>query len=164
MYVECRKYTNCMLQEPGKQDLLKNGMQGGTWDERVEEKKGWVSLPSQLKHTLQTRTLYKLDSQLPLSVTMEKSAQPGEGEGCTPTPVHYIYHHVQRSGVRSSWEGRCTPPLVLFYPYMYSVTTTFPVIVTLSPPWRCVQARFLGIGTKILFHCYEIFNAKKMCF
>jgi hypothetical protein len=30
--------------------------------------------------------------------------------GCTPPPPH-IYHHVQTSGVRSSWEGRHTLPI-----------------------------------------------------
>jgi len=30
--------------------------------------------------------------------------------GFTPTPFHYIYHHVQGCSVRSSWEGRYTPP------------------------------------------------------
>jgi hypothetical protein len=44
---------------------------------------------------------------------MEKSAQPGEGGG-TPTPFHYFnistitYKVVV---VRSSWEGRYTPPI-----------------------------------------------------
>ncbi len=33
---------------------------------------------------------------------MEKLAQSGEGGGCTPTPFHFIYHHVQSCGVRSS--------------------------------------------------------------
>ncbi len=39
---------------------------------------------------------------------MEKLAQPGEGGGCTPTPFHYIYHHVQNCVVCSSCEGRYT--------------------------------------------------------
>jgi hypothetical protein len=34
---------------------------------------------------------------------MEKLAQP--------SPFHYIYHHVQSCGVRSSREGRYTPPI-----------------------------------------------------
>ncbi len=41
---------------------------------------------------------------------MEKSAQPGEGGGCTPTP----FHHVQICGVRPGWEGiyvQYTPPI-----------------------------------------------------
>jgi hypothetical protein len=42
---------------------------------------------------------------------MEKLAQPGEGGGFTPTPFQYIYHHVQIWGVRSSLEGRYTPPI-----------------------------------------------------
>ncbi len=33
---------------------------------------------------------------------MAKSAQAGEGGGCTPTPFR---HHVQSCGVRSCWEG-----------------------------------------------------------
>ncbi len=45
------------------------------------------------------------------SIKMEKLAQAGEGEGCTPAPFHYIYHHVQSCGVQSSWEGRYTPPI-----------------------------------------------------
>jgi hypothetical protein len=36
------------------------------------------------------------------SIMMEKLAQPSEGGGWTPTPFHYIYHHVQSCGVRSS--------------------------------------------------------------
>jgi hypothetical protein len=34
-------------------------------------------------------------------IMMEKSAQAG-GEGCTPTPSHHIYHHIQSCSVRSS--------------------------------------------------------------
>ncbi len=30
---------------------------------------------------------------------MVKSAQPGEGGGCTPSPFHSIYHHEQNGGV-----------------------------------------------------------------
>ncbi len=54
------------------------------------------------------------------SIMMETLAQAGEGGGCTPTPFHCIYHHVQSCGVRSSWEGRYTPPISTL-PYMYSV-------------------------------------------
>ncbi len=35
----------------------------------------------------------------------------GEGGWRTHTPFHYIYHHVQRCGVRSIWKGRYTPPI-----------------------------------------------------
>jgi hypothetical protein len=42
---------------------------------------------------------------------IEKLAQAREGEGCTPIPFHYIYHHEQSCGVRSSWEGRYTTPI-----------------------------------------------------
>ncbi len=51
---------------------------------------------------------------------MEKSAQPGEGGGCTPTHFHYVYHHEQSCGVHSSF-SLDTLPLFLLYPYMYSV-------------------------------------------
>ncbi len=41
--------------------------------------------------------------QLPLtgvhSIMVEKLAQPGGGEGCTPTLFHPIYHHLQSCGV-----------------------------------------------------------------
>ncbi len=43
----------------------------------------------------------------------KKLAQAGEGGGwgCTATPFHCIYHHVQSCGVCSSWEGRYPPPI-----------------------------------------------------
>ncbi len=37
-------------------------------------------------------------------IMMVKSAQAGMSGGCTSTPFHYIYHHVQSCGVRSSWD------------------------------------------------------------
>ncbi len=43
------------------------------------------------------------------SIMMEKFSQAGEGGGCTPTPFHYIYHHVQScscSVLSSCCEGR----------------------------------------------------------
>jgi len=46
----------------------------------------------------------------------EKSIQAGEVEGCMPTPFYYICHHIQSCGVRSSWEGRYTPPYVYSTP------------------------------------------------
>ncbi len=55
---------------------------------------------------------------------MEKLAQPGEGcrcRGCTPTSFHYSYHHVlvQSCSVRSSWEGRHTPPPISSLPVVF---------------------------------------------
>jgi hypothetical protein len=35
----------------------------------------------------------------------------GWGGGCTPPPVHFIYHHKQSCGVRSSWDGWYAPPI-----------------------------------------------------
>jgi hypothetical protein len=54
------------------------------------------------------------------SIMTEKSALAAEGGGCTHTPFHSSYHHVQSCSVRSSWEGRYTPT-ISSYPYMYSV-------------------------------------------
>jgi hypothetical protein len=34
----------------------------------------------------------------------------------TSTPFHYISHHVQSFSVRSSWEGRDTPPILSLSP------------------------------------------------
>ncbi len=45
------------------------------------------------------------------SIMIEKLAQAGEVGGYTPTPFHYIYHHVKSCSVRSSWEGRYTSPI-----------------------------------------------------
>ncbi len=71
-----------------------------------------------LTHVLDMQLIPPALKQCPFSsvhsIMMEKSAQPGEGGGCT---IHYIYHHVQSWSVRSSWEGR----YILLYPYMYSV-------------------------------------------
>ncbi len=44
------------------------------------------------------------------------------GAQCTPTPFHSIYHHVQSCGVRSSWEGRYTPPIYILH--MYSAASS----------------------------------------
>jgi len=52
------------------------------------------------------------------SIMMEKSTRPDEGGRCKPTPVHYVYHHVQSCSVRSSWEGRYTPPISTLPPYV----------------------------------------------
>jgi hypothetical protein len=57
---------------------------------------------------------------------MEKLAQPGEGGGCTPTPLHYLYHHIQSCGVYAPAERADALPLFLLYTYMYSVVQTEP--------------------------------------
>ncbi len=84
--------------------------------------------------------------QLPLSgihfTMMEKLAQPGDGwGGCTSTPFHSIYNHLQSCGVCSSWEGRyCTLPQFLLYPYMYSVPALFPLLpllIILNSQYLC---------------------------
>ncbi len=45
------------------------------------------------------------------SIMMEKTSLGWWWWGCTPTPFHSIYHHVQSCSVRSSWEGRYTPSI-----------------------------------------------------
>ncbi len=57
-----------------------------------------------------------IEWQWPLSsvhfIMMEKiSLGSSGGGGCTLTPLHYKYHHIQNCGVRSIWEGRYTPPI-----------------------------------------------------
>jgi hypothetical protein len=42
----------------------------------------------------------------------EKLAQAGEGGGCTPTPFHYIYHHVYKVVVYVPAEKADTLPLI----------------------------------------------------
>jgi hypothetical protein len=57
------------------------------------------------------------------SILMEKSAQAGQGGGCTPTPLSpYLPLRTKFCSIRPSWEGRYRyTPLFLLYPYMYSV-------------------------------------------
>jgi hypothetical protein len=55
----------------------------------------------------------------------EKSAQPGECGGCTPTPFHYIYSTItDKVVVYAPAERADTLSLFLLYPYMYSVFET----------------------------------------
>ncbi len=58
------------------------------------------------------------------SIMMEKLAQPGEGWGCTPTPFHHIYHHVQSCCVYAPAERAGIIPLISTLPHMYSVLYT----------------------------------------
>ncbi len=64
-----------------------------------------VSVNSRWEHRVHT------EWQWPHSIMMEKLARASEVGGCTPTPFHYIYHHVQSCSVRSSWNGRYTHPI-----------------------------------------------------
>ncbi len=74
-----------------------------------------------------SRTLYTLDWQWPLSgvhpIMMEKSAQPGEGRGCSgarPSPFTIstiTYNFV----IYAPAQKVDTLPLFIHYPYMYSV-------------------------------------------
>jgi hypothetical protein len=52
------------------------------------------------------------------SIMMEKLAQAGNGGRSTPTPFHYIYHHVKSGGVRSSSEGRYAPHISILSLYV----------------------------------------------
>ncbi len=79
------------------------------------------------------------------SIIMEKSAQPSEGGGVyAPPPFHCIYHHKQSCGVRSSWEGRYTPPF-----------SSLPLHV-LCGPGQCHCALLPGTGK--IFRPYQTKN------
>jgi hypothetical protein len=56
---------------------------------------------------------------------MEKLAQPGEGEGLTPTPFFNISTFTYKVVVCAPAERTDTLPLFLLCPYMYSVLETF---------------------------------------
>jgi hypothetical protein len=77
---------------------------------------GWVLIacPGLRVHTEWQRPLSGKHS-----IMMEKLAQAGEGEGCTPTPFHNIYHPVQSGTLQ--WADTFT----LFYFYLLRPFTTF---------------------------------------
>ncbi len=52
---------------------------------------------------------------------LEKLALPGEGEGCTPTPFHFVSTITSKVVVYAPTERADTPLLFLLYPYKYSV-------------------------------------------
>jgi hypothetical protein len=62
------------------------------------------------------------------SIMMEKLAQPGAGEGCTPTSLH-ISTIMYKVLVYSPAEREDTLPLFLLHPYMYSVSATYTDVV-----------------------------------
>ncbi len=74
---------------------------------------------------------------------MDKSALAGEvGVHCTPTPFHFIYHHVQRCSVRTSWEGSYST-LLLFN--LYSICTLWSRSIDFDPTQcGCTSERCRG--------------------
>ncbi len=74
------------------------------------------------------------EQQWPLSgvhsITMEKSVQASEDGGCTPTPFHYIYHHVQT----------CTLPLYVLCGYNLQHYITHIILYNKFITWSTVQA------------------------
>ncbi len=99
--------------------------------------------------------------QLPLSGVhssmMEILALAGESAGgCMPTRFHYFYHHVQSCGIRSSWEGRYTPPF-----------STLPLYVLCGDHifWFCVadalQFVVYNIKTKLAIDASSYKNKEK---
>jgi hypothetical protein len=81
-------------------------------------------LLKELYHT--GRTTEYTEWQWPFSAVhsiMEKLAQSGECGDARPFPFT-IYHHVQSCSIRSSWEGRYTPPISSLPLYVYSVRLT----------------------------------------
>ncbi len=74
------------------------------------------------KYTHRVHTEWQFPISGVNSIMMKKSALAGEGGGCTPTPFHSSYHHVQSCSVRYAPAER-SDTLTLFhlYPYVYSV-------------------------------------------
>ncbi len=91
------------------------------------------------------------------SIMMEKLAQAGEGGGCTPTPLHSIYHHVQ--------SFRYTPPissLPLFVLCGWGVSMTLP---TMSSPVPLISVTnivsIMSLITMTYFSCSVDDTARK---
>ncbi len=68
------------------------------------------------------------------------------GGGCSPTSFHYIYHHVQSWGVRSSWEGRYTCPIYTLPLYVLCGPSN-PSLYTgkYHPRWTCQKRLSEGV-------------------
>jgi hypothetical protein len=77
---------------------------------------------------------------------------------CTPSPFHYIFHHVQSCGVPyvPAKGGRYTHPLFLLYPFMYSAVSPQSSCSTYSSvcPFyfchrisQCCRFRFGSVGS-----------------
>ncbi len=69
----------------------------------------------------------------------------GEDGGCTPTPFHSIYHHLQSCDVRSSWEGWYTHPISFLV--IYLLCEEDPQIVSI---WVCLCA---SAGEMLGYEC-----------
>jgi hypothetical protein len=60
------------------------------------------------------------------------------GRGCTPSPFHSICHHEQSCAVRSSWEGRYTPPISPLPIYVLCGHVLYGRHCIVLPLWRLV--------------------------
>jgi hypothetical protein len=113
---------------------------------------------------------------------MVKSAQPGEGGGCTPFIFHSIYHHEQSCVVPvcSSWEGRYTPaispppfsplccwPSLRGYWHMtvwYWISLVARKSLRICPIWRRGRARDIPDERKMKKNSNVVIPKMKVCF
>jgi hypothetical protein len=109
--------------------------------------------PADVAWRVGTTTAEYTEWQWPLSgvhsIMMVKSAQPGKGGGCTPTPFT-LYTITIKVVVYAPAERAETLPLFLLYPYMYSVTTLYPYmysVTTLYPYMYSVTTTLCLLGS-----------------
>ncbi len=113
---------------------------------------------------------------------MVKSAQPGEGGGCTPFIFHSIYHHEQSCVVPvcSSWEGRYTPPIspppfssLCCWPSLrgywhrtvwYWISLVARKSLRICPIWRRGRARDIPDERKMKKNSNVVIPKMKVCF
>ena len=99
---------------------------------------GWEEV---LSLWLLSRTLYIVYTRLAMATWRifhhdGKISPEPLGGGCTPTPFHYIYHHVQSCILRSNWEGRYTLPISTLP--LYVLCGSYTVVQKLKS-WVCPE-------------------------
>ncbi len=116
-------YFRCDIDGSDRGDALYRGTRGDCPSRE---------LYMQVSHLLRVHTEWQLPLHGVHSIMMEKLAQASVGRGCTPTPFHCIYHHIQSCSVRSSWVGRYTHPissLQIYVLYGYAQNTSTKLYV-----------------------------------
>ncbi len=83
----------------------------------------WICPHQNHVHSCKCNSLWQrvhTEWQWPLSgvpsIMIDKLSQPGDVRGMHP--LYFIYHHVRSCDVRSSWEGRYTPPIYTLLLYV----------------------------------------------
>jgi len=81
----------------------------------------------------------------------------GEGGGSSPSPYRSVYHHKQSCGVRSSCEGRYTPPIstLPLYVQYHRYSVVWNTILPLFPVKRRSQSYFIFLFGKVRYrYCF----------